>query len=156
MYQAIVLGLGFLLLFGAAYLVKKTDGAGVIISTQTASTTETVTALPQATLEGTYLCDTDSGCQNPSVLTLTGSGEASMATSYDNGVEVLQEIGTWKDEEEGGITVLLTGTGDEVYPTPRAFSIRYASSANLSGVSFDSSVQKGWTRPVFRRQTENF
>lgn len=154
MYQTIVLGLGFLLLFGAAYLIKNTDDAGILTPNvvSTSNTTDTGTSTPMRKLEGIYLCDSDSGCPNPSLLTMNEEGEVRMETTYDNGVEIVQESGTWKNEKDGSVTILITGTDVETYPVPRALSVKYVSSSSLSGLTFDPAVYKDWVRPVFRKQ----
>lgn len=154
MYQTIVLGLGFLLLFGAAYLIKNTDRTGILTSNivQTSTATSTGTSTPARKLEGNYLCDSDSGCSNPSLLLINEAGEVSMNTSYDNGVEVLQESGTWKNEKDGGVTILLTGTDAGIYPVPHTLYVKYVSPFSLSGIVFDSTAYKDWIKPVFRKQ----
>ena len=155
MYQTIVLGLGFLLVFGAGYLIKSMDTEGVVISklTQTPVASTTVVASSTKTdFEGTYSCDQDSGCLNPSSLTILEGGEVTMRTIYGDGVEILEERGTWKSERNGGITVLFTGTDVVTYPVPHSLFIRYVSSTTLSGITFDNKVYPEWTRPVFTKQ----
>lgn len=154
MYQMIVLGLGFLLLFGAGYLIKNTDNAQILTSAFKTSTnpSDLATSTLASALDGIYVCDIDTGCQNPSLLYVKGGGEVKMTTSYENGAEMLQETGTWRDERNGGITVMLTGTDAETYPAPHAFFVRYASSASLSGLTFGKKSFEGWTIPVFRKQ----
>jgi hypothetical protein len=157
MYQAIVLGLGFLLLFGSGYLIKSMDDTGIISSelNLATSTEASATSTPEVSLEGVYLCDTDTGCKSPSTLTISGEGEARMITSYDNGVEVLQESGTWKTSKDGRVTIYITGTDSTVYPSPHVLSIKYASPSSLSGIMFDANAYKEWTIPVFRKQSND-
>ena len=158
MYQTIVLGLGFLLVIGGGWLIQTMDTEGVLASkfTQTktinATSTTVATATPERNLQGRYLCDSDSGCPNPSLLTLTSEGEVSMSTTYDNGVEMLQERGTWKNEKRDAATVIITGTDADIYASPRILSIRYVSPSALSGITFDARIYKDWVRPVFRKQ----
>lgn len=159
MYQTIVLGLGFLLIIGGGWLIKAMDTEGVISSnlttTQATSTTtkdENATSTPERNLEGRYVCDSSSGCPNPAVLTITKEGEISMTTSYESGAEMLQEVGTWKNEKDGGASIMITGTDSSIYPTPRLISVRYVSPTSLSGIVFDSRIYTDWVRPVFRKQ----
>lgn len=157
MYQIIVLGLGFLLLFGSGYLIKSMDDAGIISSELNLATSTAVnaTSSSQMDMEGTYLCDTDTGCKSPSTLTISREGEVRMTTSYDNGVEVLQESGTWRTSKDGRVTIYITGTDSSVYPSPRVVSIKYASPSSLSGIMFDANAYKEWTIPVFRKQSND-
>jgi hypothetical protein len=152
MYQAIVLGLGVLLVVGGGYLIQNTDKQGVILaSVSTPAGTSTVknkiTSLP-----GTYVCDVGSGCQNPRILTVYETGEVKMNTNFDNGVEILDEVGTWTMNQEGRLILLLTGTSQETYPDPRTLSVKYVSSTTLSGIGFDPSKYKDFKNPVFLKQ----
>lgn len=160
MYQTIVLGLGFLLIIGGGYLIKAMDTEGIItsqfVSAPSATSTEGATSTPERSLDGIYLCRPETGCPNPSLLTITEGGEVSMNTSYDNGVEVLQETGTWKNEKGGGASIIITGTDAGIYPTPRLLSIKYVSPTSLSGITYDTTIYKDWVRPVFRKlENEN-
>lgn len=154
MYQTIVLGLGFLLFIGGAYLIQQTDKEGVLSSaiTPTSSVVEGATSTVQSNFDGIYVCDSDTGCLSPSTLVIEEEGYARMTTSYDNGVEVITESGTWIDKKEGRMTIYITGTDATTYPSPRVLSIKYASPTSLSGIIFDQSMYKEWTRPVFRKQ----
>lgn len=156
-YQAIVLGLGFLVLFGAGYLITTTDNAGILKTTitQTTDTADIATSTLVARLEGYYLCDSESGCSSPSSLTITQDGEVRMTTSYSEGVEILEETGTWKDEKGSGLKIFLTGTDSGLYPVPKSFFVKYVSSSSLSGIDFDSATYKDWIRPVFIKQEKN-
>ena len=158
MYQTIVLGLGFLLLIGGAYLVQQTDKEGILSSAiiQTSSIVPDATSTVQNNFDGTYVCDSDTGCLSPSTLVIEKDGYARMTTSYDNGVEVITESGTWIDKKEGRMTIYITGTDTTTYPSPRVLSIKYASPTSFSGIIFDQSAYKEWTRPVFRKQEENY
>lgn len=158
-YQTIVFGLGFLLLIGGGYLIKNIDNAGVLTKTlQTATSTDTAESADGATsterigVEGTYLCDVDSGCKDPVVLAIREGGEVSMTTTYAEGAEIQEELGTWKRGQDRSLVVLITGTANDTYPDPHSFSVRYVTSSSLSGLTFDASLFKDWTRPVFRRQ----
>lgn len=162
MYQTIVLGLGFLLIIGGGWLIKVMDTEGIISSqftkpkilntTSTTTADGSATSSPERNLEGRYLCDSTSGCPNPSFLIITEAGEISMTTSYESGAEMLQEIGTWKNEKNGGASIMITGTDSGIYPTLRLLSIKYVSPTSLSGITFDPSIYKDWVRPVFKKQ----
>lgn len=163
MYQTIVLGLGFLLLFGAGYLIKNIDKEGVVTSTltstQTAATSTgtssastTSANAPDSAYLGTFICGPESGCASPSMLTVQENGEVSINTSYDNGVEMVQERGTWKSERGGGMTIVITGTDSELYAVPRTIFVKYATQKSLAGLSFDAKLHPDWLRPVFRKQ----
>lgn len=152
MYQTIVLGLGFLLLFGGGYLIKHMDNQNVI-GTSLATTINTTTASSSSVLlPGTYLCDTVSGCGSPHVLTLSENGEAKMNSSYGNGAEIVDEFGSWTVNKAGGASILLTSTANEVYPDPRTFTIKYVSSTTLAGITFDATAYTDLKNPVFRKQ----
>lgn len=78
-----------------------------------------------------------------------------MTTSYSEGVEILEETGTWKDEKGSGLKIFLTGTDSGLYPVPKSFFVKYVSSSSLSGIDFDSATYKDWIRPVFIKQEKN-
>jgi len=149
MYQTIVLGLGFLLLVGGAYLIKRTDQSGVIQNTiSTASSTQ----YDAASITGTYICDTDSKCQNPRILTMTDDGELTLTTSYDNGVEVLRENGSWKMDSEGNVTFIITGTPTELYEEPFTLLLKRVSSSTIVAAKSAKVLYKEWGAPIFRKQ----
>jgi hypothetical protein len=152
MYQTIVLGLGFLLLFGGGYLIKHMDDQGVIgasIATQVeASATTTLVSL-----SGIYVCDNSSGCDNPRILSLSADGTVTMNASYENGAEVVNEVGTWSVGINNRPIILLTGTtAGEEYSTPRMLTVRYTSKNSLSGIAFDQKVYPDLIKPIFRRE----
>lgn len=152
MYQTIVLGLGFLLLVGGGYLIKHMDNENVI-GTSIATTINATTASSSSVmLPGTYLCDMTSGCEDPHILSLSENGEAKMNSSYGNGAEIVDEFGSWTVNQEGGASVLLTSTANDVYPEPRVFVIRYVNNAALAGITFDASAYADMKNPIFRKQ----
>ncbi len=150
MYQTIVLGLGFLLLVGGGYLIKNVDSEGVV-TTSLASPAEASSVLTLESLSGTYICDSSSGCENPRILDLSADGSVHMNTTYENGVEVLNEDGTWSIGINNRPVILLKGSTQETYPAPRMLSVRYASKTSLSGVTFDQKVYTDLKNPVFRK-----
>lgn len=152
MYQTIVLGLGFLLLIGGGYLIKHIDNQNVIGQSLTTKITSTTASSSSVFIPGTYLCDTTSGCESPHVLLLSENGEAKMNSSYENGAEIVDEFGTWTTDQEGGASILLTSTANEVYSEPHVFTIRYVSNSTLSGITFDPAVYSDLKNPVFRKQ----
>jgi hypothetical protein len=152
MYQTIVLGLGFLLLIGGGYLIKNMDNQNVIGQAATTTINSTTASSSSILLPGIYLCDIASGCQSPHILTLSENGETKMNSSYENGAEIVDEFGTWTTNEEGGASILLTSTANEVYPEPRVFTIKYVSNNSLSGITFDETAYPDLKNPVFRKQ----
>jgi hypothetical protein len=154
MYQTIVLGLGFLLLIGGGYLIKHIDKENVIGASIATSINATTASSSATLLPGTYLCDMATGCESPRVLTLSESGEAKMNSSYENGVEIVDEFGTWTVNKGGGASVLLTSTANEVYPEPRVLTIKYVTNTTLAGITFDAAVYEDLKNPVFRKQQE--
>jgi hypothetical protein len=153
MYQTIVLGLGFLLLLGGGYLIKHMDSQGVIGSSiATPAALDATTTLEM--LSGTYICDVNSGCENPRVLTLSSDGTVNMNTSYENGVEVVNETGTWSIGINTRPAILLKGASGTLYPTPRLFNVRYASATSLSGITFDEKAYPDLKKPVFRKDQD--
>lgn len=160
MYQAFVLGLGVLLLFGVGYFIKSTDQTGIVTSNLTtqshqassSSSTEAQGKPLLETIQGTYVCDTDSRCANPRILVIAENGELNMTTSFDNGVEILEEIGTWTADAKGNVSLIITGTNSEIYPTPYILSARLVSSSTLLGVKTEGNLYKDWVNPLFRKR----
>ncbi len=153
MYQKLVLGVGLLSLIGLGYFIKHTDNARVLESSL--STRPVITASSSSEmLSGDYMCDTDSGCENPRVLTISPEGGATIETSYADGAEIVDELGTWRVGSGGKVFIILTGTTHELYPTPRVFSARYSSRTTLSGITFDTALYQDLKNPVFRRQDD--
>jgi hypothetical protein len=158
MYQALVLGLGVLLIAGLGYFIKNTDQTGVINTT--ISTTQNTTSKGGATstpvealsLAGTYVCDVDSKCPNPRTLVIYEDGGLRMTTSFDNGVEVLEETGTWIQGEDGSVTLLITGTNNELYVDPLPLSLKQISSSTLVGTETTAPQYRDWKDPIFRKQ----
>ena len=150
MYQAIVLGLGVLLVFGGGYLIKHTDTEGVITSSlsQThAATTDDTTA----TIPGSYQCDPLSGCDNPHTLTLTENGEAKLDTVYESGAEVGSESGTWKRDVGGKIVILFTSNVAGLYDVPHVMTIANVTKPTLAGINFSANMGEGMHKPIFAR-----
>lgn len=152
MYQTIVLGLGVLLVIGGGYLIEHTDKQGVIRSTISATSGNSTTTTQGVSIAGVYLCDAATGCPNPRTLTLAEDGGLKMNTYIDNGVEVMDEVGSWAKGTDGTLTLFMTGAQSGVYKTPHALEIKYVSPSTLSGISYDPSQYKDVKNPVFLRQ----
>jgi hypothetical protein len=158
MYQTLVLGLGVFLIAGLGYFIKHTDQSGVITTTLSSGSTttssgevfsaETITA----GIDGTYLCDVDSKCSNPRTLVIHADGGLGMITSFDNGVEVLEETGTWMQGKDGNVELLITGTNDELYADPLSLSLKQISSSTMIGVGSPPSQYGDWKDTIFRKQ----
>lgn len=153
MYQTFVLGLGALLIFGVAYFIQHTDQAGVVTSnlstnkdTTQSATSTTSTSEP---VSGTYVCDSDSKCENPRVLTLSENGELRMVTTFDNGVEVLEELGSWTFGQ-GMVTLIITGTPNELYAEPHTLHLKKMSSMTLVAAG-GTTTYKDWGNPAFKK-----
>ena len=147
MYQFIVLGLGFLLVFGGGYLIKHTDKEGVIAQTVTATSTE------PSDYAGTYLCDTDSKCDNPRTLVLSSDGTLSLTTSFDQGVETNVETGTWKKEAKG-ITLTIINSSTTTYGVPLSIHL-YPPAPDSLVTSAAATNYPGWGNYIFRKQIQN-
>lgn len=158
MYQTLVLGLGVLLIAGLGYFIKSTDQTGVITTTLFATSTATTgeatstAQLSSSRIEGLYLCDIDSKCPDPRTLIIYEDGGLRMTTSFDNGVEVLEETGTWIQDKEGNITLLITGTNNELYVDPLPLSLKQISSSTLVGTGSSAPQYKDWKESIFRKQ----
>lgn len=152
MYQTLVLGLGLLLITGLAYYIKHTDTNGVVTGSFSATTT-TITPSTSESIPGTYLCDQTSGCENPRSLHVFANGEVKLSSSFDNGVELIEEFGTWTTDQ-GTMQVVLTGTNAETYPTPRMIIIKTILEGKLSNLIFDSKFFTDWKNPHFLRNKE--
>lgn len=139
---------------GGGYLISHTDKQGVILSTVSAPTSTAAASSKKAMLQGTYLCDAATGCLNPRTLVLLAGDEVKMTTNFDNGVEIVDEVGTWAMGTDGVLTIFLTGNTKEQYKIPRTFTSKYVSQNTLSGITFDSTLYRDLKNPVFLRQGE--
>lgn len=149
MYQTFVLGLGALLLVGTGYFIKHTDSQGVISSSLSATTSSSVAALQAAA--GVYVCDNSAGCADTYVLTLSPNGEAKMVTTFDGGVEVLDEFGTW--QVNGSVaTITFTGSSQVLYAEPHVIISREVSATGLANLVVDTSIYDSFTYSQFRKQ----
>lgn len=148
MYQTFVLGLGLLLLTGLAYYIKHTDQNGLVTGSFSTTTTTVIPATPES-LPGVYMCNSSSGCENPRVLKIMGNGEVTLSSSFNNGVELVEEFGTWDVNDSGTVQILLTGTNSETYTMPRTILIGTSTSDTLSQLTFDTTLYGDWKNPVF-------
>jgi hypothetical protein len=143
MYQTIVLGLGFFLVIGGGYLIKHADQEGVISQSVSAD------AATRPDYAGTYVCDTDSKCLNPRVLTLGADGTLTMSTSYEGGVETFVENGSWKTLASGIIAEFSSGT--TTYEKP--YTVRLYAPQSDALITRDSqATYPQWGTPIFRKQ----
>ena len=152
MYQAFVLGLGVLLLLGVGYFVKHTDQAGVIDSSLSQSTNSVRALSQKEELPGVYVCDAGSGCESSRTLTVYPTGELKMTTSYEGGVETIDEVGTWSFSEKEGLLCVFTGTTNDTYIAPHTLKSHHVSTSTLSDIIYDSSVYTDFKNPVFLKQ----
>ena len=157
MYQFIVFGLGFLLLFGGAYLIKKNNGNSGIM--ERAFSTSKKIRTPEGSfiikkIVGTFLCDIKSGCVSPYSLTLTEVGDVYFNHTNASGTEQILEHGLWNIEEGGLITLTLTNSPDENYEPPRIILIQSVNREILSDFVFDNNIYTDMYEPVFTRQLE--
>lgn len=153
MYQAFVIGLGALLIVGIGYFVKHTDQIGVVSSNLTVQASSMSPDQLRAAVPGTYVCDTDSKCVHPRVLTLNADGSAKMVTNFNNDVETLEETGTWQVADEGKLAITIEGSQANQYVTPVRLLTKYVSERTIiggEGVGYDN-----WTNSVFKKQQED-
>jgi hypothetical protein len=148
MYQTIVVGLGFLLLFGGSYLIKETDNNGVLHD----AAAETAIIQSVSDVSGTYICDVDSRCLNPRELTLSDTGEASLTTSFDSGIETLKETGMWKLGQGNSIVLSLAENSQEAYSEPFVISLKRITEKTLMTSGETHVSYKDWGNPIFRKQ----
>ena len=155
MYQFIVLGLGFLLLFGGAYLIKQSDKEGGVLG-QAFSTSKNIQTsdidLTTEAMVGSFMCDGKSGCINPYTLTLAEAGDVYF--NHTSGTSTILEHGLWNIEKGGLITLTLTNTPDENYETPRVILVQSVNRNKLSNFVYDNNTYMDMNKPVFIRQAE--
>jgi hypothetical protein len=150
MYQFIVLGLGFLLLFGGGYLIKKSDKEGVLQQSYSATKYASGSSTPSTiTFKGLFTCE-GSKCQDPRNLVVSEDGTVQLSTTYNDGVEVLNELGTWTEDKDGNITLSITGTPSMAYDKPLVIALRQVTPFTL--VSISGTTYKNWGSPTFRKQ----
>lgn len=151
MYQTFVIGLGFLVVIGLGYFIHRTDTSGLIIDKTPYQEVSSSTSPVVQLAAGTYLCDVDSKCTVPYVLTVQEGGEATLTTSFENGAEVLTERGTWKIEE-GKLVLVLTGTDTLTYELGVTLRLEKSGTTSLRGVSTSDASRKGWVGGLFLLQ----
>jgi hypothetical protein len=147
MYQIVVLGLAFSLLFGGAYYIKTADSEGVLSSAFTSRASATV--LSPDMIIGTYTCDTTEGCSTVHTLTLDDQGVSTMTTIQND--QTVTAEGSWQLEKGQLVTVSLTHAGDTVYDQPHTFLIQSVGTSTLSKISYDTKVFTDIYKPVFVR-----
>ncbi len=81
MYQTLVLGLGILLLVGVGYFITHTDNQGVISNSIQETASSSSVLVKQASVPGTYVCDSENGCANPRTLVMYENGTLKLSTS---------------------------------------------------------------------------
>lgn len=155
MYQLFVVGLCGLALVGCVYFIQNADSGKVV--TGRFSTSGGTSAVQDSTplvdtLPGNYVCNASSGCQNPRILSLFQNGEMKLSASFENGVELLEEFGTWNLGEDGSVQILIRGTNSESYGTPRSLFIGTIHNGTLSGVRYDTTFYPDWKNPEFRKE----
>lgn len=138
MYQIIVLGVGFSLLLGGAYYIKKNDHAGLL-----AQTIAYNAPLTPEDIAGEYVCDVDSGCSDMYTLSFDTSGTVEMVATGDSGGQLLSEGGVWRFEKGGAVTV--------VFSESHTFLIQSVSTTTLSRFVYDSQLYTNMRKPTFTR-----
>lgn len=153
MYQFIVLSLGFLLLFGGAYLINKDDKDGILQYAFSKDMQVLPSALALETLTGKYYCDKKHGCDNTYVLNFSSEYKVDLEISFADGVEQKTESGTWKIENGNIISILLTDSSSEGhFEIPKTFLIQSVSTRTLSKISYDKEVYFDMNKPTFVKQ----
>lgn len=153
MYRPFVIGLGILAVVGLGYFINHADSQGFVSK----GLLEPANAAPATTtqnLPGVYTCDISSGCENARILEMLTNGEVTMKSSFNNGVELTEEMGTWTYTKEGGLQILFTGTAAETYSSPRVLVVKDIKEESLSWIFFDGSVYPDWENPTFVKETE--
>lgn len=154
MYQTIVLGLGFLLVIGGGYLIKSVDKEGVIASSALKEQNVINTQLTGDDMSGIFSCDETSGCDNVHTITFDPSGAVRIVTIYKDGTETLDEQGSWKFENGGFISILITDSQVKHYEIGRAFLIQSVSTSTLGKISYDTNLYPDMHKPTFTKQGE--
>jgi hypothetical protein len=150
MYQTIVLGLGFLLVFGGGYLIKHSDNNGVLASAIAQDETSYV-GVATSTILGPYLCDSER-CPNPRELSLMDNDQAILTTTYSDGVETLKEVGSWKFTKADTIILTLLGTSQSTYDEPYMFSLKRITEKTLVPSDDIKATYKDLGAPIFRKE----
>lgn len=154
MYQIIVLGLGFLLLIGGGWLIKSIDKEGVVSRSFSGDQVSDVASFTLENVSGSYVCDAASGCKTEYRMSLLPSGESELITTYGNGAEVSVEKGTWRFENGGMVSILMTESQVLRYEKPRTFLVQLVGESKLSRLSFDKKIYSDMKKPVFIKKTE--
>jgi hypothetical protein len=102
---------------------------------------------------GVYLCDTSSGCENPTKLILQQDTTLDITSSVD-GQEASLGQGVWNISGNGSLALILQSGSNEVGPFPAYIFARKISSMQLSEFSSKRKLFTGMENPVFKRVQE--
>ncbi|MDB5260205.1 MAG: hypothetical protein JWN37_436 [Candidatus Nomurabacteria bacterium] len=149
-YQLGVVALLVIFAGSIFYYINGTDSAGVL---QSAVGKAEVTTQPIAieSVYGNYECNIDSGCKNPYTLSLIEDNSAIVTTSYNDGVEVRKESGSWKLEDDNSITILLNESNAGPYDTPHIITTKPAGKnlVSLTLAAYDRKFYDDMIKPLF-------
>jgi hypothetical protein len=102
-------------------------------------------------IAGEYVCDLSNGCSDIITLTLNGNESAILEISYDTGVEIRREKGTW-DVNGSQIVITIYEVTDEHPTDSHVISIDKVSTTTLSQVTFDKKLYPNMRDPQFIRR----
>ena len=149
MYQTLTLTLGALFLAALGYFITSSDRTGLVTS-NTGSSYATSSSVSLESIQGVYVCDTDSKCSNARILKLLPTGDMRMTTSYADGAETLEEFGTWTIDKEGRVQVRVIGTPIKDYLDTIILPLRKVSAISLVGEPAQGPYED-WVKPIFRK-----
>ena len=105
-------------------------------------TPEMMDAMTAPAVTTVYQSDTLPAASSPGriiTLTLFEDGALTFDTDYLNDEPVIAEVGTWEEDADGGLTIRITGQGDESYAMP--IVITFAQDGDqLVAVEYDESL----------------
>lgn len=148
MYQTFVLILGALFIAALGYFITSSDRAGFVISN--VGDSQASSSISLESIQGVYVCDTDSKCSNARILKLLPTGDMRMTTSYADGAETLEEFGTWTIDREGRVQVRVIGTPVKDYLDTIVLPLRKVSATSLVGEPAQGPYED-WVKPIFRK-----
>jgi hypothetical protein len=150
MYQWLVVGLCTASLLCTGYYFT------LAYDTSIANTSIVLTDPTRSTssrIFGTYVCDTDTGCSNPRVLTLSRGGGVQMTTTYESGAEIVRENGTWASGRSASLNVRIVGTEQNTYSQPVMLKLKRVGTSTYQGGTSSSMEYQDWPSSLFSKQS---
>ncbi len=96
----------------------------------------------EASLAGVYASETMPAASSPGIvmtLSLNEDGSATVSSDYLNDEPAIEEVGEWMLNDDGTVTLTLTGQADVVYDEPQAIELSLLPDGSLKTTSLEAN-----------------